>query len=232
MKPRTCLPPSHTTPWLMALIAAVAILALGGPARADLIITVQSVTANPGTTGNMLEVDLTNTGPAASPAIGAFSFGLSTTNPGITFTGATNATTLAPYIFDGLGLFGPNIDTSTGASLTASDLFSVIGSGTTIGAGATVGLGKVFFDVAPGTLGGPIDVILASDPTTSLSDTSFPPNPIEITKLTNGTITVTGSGGGGGTQIPEPPTLALLGSAGGILAGWRWRRRLIGRSVA
>jgi hypothetical protein len=227
MKPRPCNRSSHTIHWLTLLGAALVLLTVVGPVQADLIVTVQSVTAAPGSTGNTIEVDLTNTGAGAAGPIGAFSFGLSTTNPGITFTAATTATLGAPYIFDGLGLFGPNITNSTGTSLTASDLFSVIGSGTTLGAGATVGLGEVFFDVAPGTSPGPIAVILADYPTTSLSDDSFPvPNDIPITTLTNGTITVTGTGGGGTpTPVPEPSTLALLGTAGAALAGWRWRRR-------
>jgi hypothetical protein len=217
---------NYLSRWL-AMLGAAAVLAAASQARADLIVSVQSVTANAGSTGNMLEVDLRNTGPGATVPIGAFSFGLSTTNPGITFTQATTATTLAPYIFDGQSLFGPNITNTSGTSLTAADAFATIGSGTSLGQGVTEGLGKVFFNVAAGTTPGPVTVTVTPYPTTSLSDTTIPiPNNIPITTLNSGTITIPGTTPPGPT-IPEPSTALLAVLAWPAVAWWarRYRRR-------
>jgi hypothetical protein len=93
----------------MLALGLAALAAAPGRAPAALIMTVQSVTVLPGTTGNALDVTLTNTGPS-SVQIGGFAFEL-TTSAGITFTGATTATATAPYIFGGSSAFGPNLAT-------------------------------------------------------------------------------------------------------------------------
>ena len=210
--------------WVVAVAVAVAALLSSAPARASLILNVSSVTVASGSTGDSFDVTLTNTGPGASPAIGSFSFALSSSTQ-INFTGVTIATSSAPYIFDGLGLFGPNITTSAGpGTVSASDAFSVIGSGTTLGAGATVGLGQVVFNAGAA---GVYTVTVLPFPATSLSDTSFPvPGNIPITTLNGGTITVPPTGG----EVPEPATLgmgltALLGGA--LLAVRKSRNRRV-----
>ena len=154
--------------WLPLMLAASSTL-LTGPARAGLIVSVVSVTANAGSTSDALDITLTNTGPSAV-TVGGFSFGVSVATTNITLTQA-NISTAAPYIFDGNSLFGPVISTSTGQSLIASDLFAISGSGTTLG-GAEVGLGHLLFDVSQTASSGPVTVSLASFPTTSLSDAS------------------------------------------------------------
>ena len=190
-----------------------------GPARAGLIVSVESVTANAGSTSDALDITLTNTGPSAV-TVGGFSFGVSVATTNITFTQANTSTTTAPYIFDGLSLFGPVISTSTGQSLTASDLFANIGSGTTLGAGVEVGLGHLLFDVSQTASSGPVTVSLASFPTTSLSDASG--NNIPINSLNGGAITIQSV-----TAIPEPPSLvpAITGISAIALFLWRSRRR-------
>ena len=62
--------------WRTVLVLAASSLLAGTPlsAHADLIVSVQSVTATAGTTGNSLEVDLQNTGAAVD--IAGFSFEL------------------------------------------------------------------------------------------------------------------------------------------------------------
>jgi hypothetical protein len=201
-----------------AVLLGLATLLSGAAARADIVLSIQSVSAAAGSTGNALDVTLMNTGQAATAAIGAFSFELIASTNNVTFTGVNISTSTAPYIFDGLGLFGANIGTGTGTNpptVSASDLFSVIGSGTVVGAGAKVGLGRVLFDVPAGAPAGPIT--LTFDPiATSLSDTTFPvPVGIAAT-LGTGTITVTGTGPG----VPEPsvPVLAGLTLAIGLAA--------------
>src|SRR5215813_8248116 len=74
-------------------------------ANASVIVAVQSASAAPGSSGNTFDVQLTNTGPSGI-TVGGFSFGISTGNPDISFR-ESNTSTSAPYIFDGLSLFGP-----------------------------------------------------------------------------------------------------------------------------
>jgi hypothetical protein len=198
--------------WLTPFAAALLLLAPGA-ARADLVLNIQSVTVLAGSSGDTLDVTLTNTGPSAV-TVGGFTFEISTPTPNINFTQATTATTTAPYIFDGQSLLGPIISTSTGQKLDASDLFKVIGSGATIGAGVTLGLGHAIFNVAAATAGGPITVSFTPPPTTSLS-TPTGAN-IPITTLNTGTITVIP------TAIPEPSVTVLAGVA--VLVGLGARR--------
>jgi hypothetical protein len=94
-------------------IAAVAIALLGSaPAKADVVISIQSpLNANAGDTGDSFDVTLTNTGPSAV-SIAAFTFEISAANTDMTFTDANTGTGLAPYIFAGNSLFGPDITVS------------------------------------------------------------------------------------------------------------------------
>src|SRR4051812_15419899 len=84
--------------WLPALLAVAAALAAPRPANASLVITIQSVTAVAGSTGNGLDITLTNTGPG-SVVIGGHDFLISTVNANITFTQADVFTTTASYIY-------------------------------------------------------------------------------------------------------------------------------------
>jgi len=190
-----------------AMVAALALLA-PSPSRADLIVTFRSVTVAANSTGNTTDVILTNSGPAAV-TVGGFSFQIRATAAGINFTAATIDTTSAPYIFNGHSLFGPTINTTSGATLIASDDYDVAGSGVMVAAGATVGLGHVSFNV--GTESG--SVTFGPYPATSLADASG--NNIPITTLIGGTITV--------TSVPEPSSLAGLLSALPA-AAWLTRR--------
>jgi hypothetical protein len=179
------------------------------PARAGMIVSVQSVSANAGTSGNTLEVDLQNTG--APVDIAAFAFEISvTSSSGVTFTGADINTTLNTYIFNGDSAQGPNIGLpSAGPVLDASD--NATSGGTTLMTGSTLALGRVFFDVASSAQTGPVIVTLAPFPSTSLTDPNL--NPVPIDTLNSGTITILAS-----STVPEPSglislTLGLLSSA-------------------
>lgn len=213
---------SFSRRWL-PLFAAAALVLSAGTSRAAVVLTLQSVTATAGSTGNTLDVTLLNTGPA-SITVGSFSFEITIASANIQFTDATTATVLASYIFNIGGshsAFGPSIATNTplapGAPLDASDNYSPFGSGQVVASGGTVGLGHVVFNVAPATAPGPYTVSFNTDPAfTSLSNASgnatFP-----ITTFTPGVITVIGA-----TAVPEPSPLVLAGVA--LLAGLGYRR--------
>jgi hypothetical protein len=159
---------------------------------------------------------LKNTGPG-SITVGGFSFEVSTASPGIVFTSAS-ISPLAPYVFDGHSLFGPNIETSTGTTLAASDLYDVVLSGTIVTSNQTVGLGRVFFDVVGSVFGGgpfPVDipVTFSSYSFTSLSDENG--NDISVGTLLDGSIRI----------VPEPASLGLVAATFLAYGGIRRARK-------
>jgi hypothetical protein len=175
------------------------------PARANIILAVQSVQAGVGTTGNPLEVTLENTGAAVTVA--AFNFTITTADTDITFTGADFSTT-DPYIFVGDSfdvINGFPLNTlSPGQTMDGNDLRKTIGAGTTIGSGATLGLGRVLFVVSPTAAPGPAAVTLLTDSAhASLTDPNG--NNIPIDTFSNGQILV--------GAVPEPATAFLLAAA-------------------
>ena len=177
-----------------------------GRADAALIVSAPSLVALTGTSGTF-DVLLQNTGPSAV-SIGGFSFGISTTNPGITFTVA-NISTGTTYIFNGNSFFGPNITISSGTSLTASDSADTPTSVSVL-ANSFVGLGHVAYSISGGAATGSFAITL-SGPATSLSTATGTNIPVDT--LTNGSITV--------SATPEPASLGLVGGlvlALGLLA--------------
>jgi hypothetical protein len=175
---------------------------------AGTIFAVESTSAAPGSTGNGLDVVLETT---SSLNIDAFAVEVTTTDPEITFTGATTGTA-ATYIFSGNSLFGPNIGTTTPPSQTfdASDL--AVTTPTDIS--GTVGLAHFTFDVANDATGGPFTVSLTALGN-SLSDPNG--NNTPITALEDGTITI--------ASVPEPAALGLsaLALGAGLLT---FRRKM------
>ena len=219
MKTNTSEKVSKTNPmsrFYQPLLPAAIVIALLGaaPARADIVVNVQSVIALAGSTGNSLEVYLTNTG--APVTIDGFAFGLSVPSTDINFTSVTTSTSVDAYIFAGNSLFGPEIDSppASGQSVSASDLWGGAGDGFTVGSGATVGLGEVFFDVAAGASGGPLSLSFIGAET-SLSDINGAS--IAISTENPATITVPVS------AVPEPWSVTLLGL---VIAPLLWRRKL------
>ena len=191
------------------------LLLLGEPhAQASLIVAAPSITAAPGNFGNF-DVVLQNTGGSAV-GIGGFSFGITTTNPGITFT-AVNTSTTAVYIFAGLSTFGPDISVATGTTLTASDSPTTLPTPVLVASGATVGLGNVTYNIANNVTIGNFEITLIAYPATSLVNGTGSIN-IPIDTLQNGSIQV----------VPEPGTLLLFPTALGMILLTRrkdWRRQ-------
>lgn len=203
---------SRSGPRILSVAVAGLLLVIGLPARADIILSVQDVSADVGSTGNTLEVDLENTGGSAVN-IASFSFEISVAGTsGVTLTGADTSTGMNAYIFAGNSYaeadFGGQIATMTGTTLDASDL--ALSGSTGLGANSTLALGRVFFDVAGSATAGPVTVAIADYPSTSVSD----PNLGNITFDTsnNGTITISQN------SVPEPSSLvsAILGFLGAV----------------
>ena len=136
-----------------------------------------NVTAEAGSTGNTtLEVSLTNSGLAASPEIAAFQFQLTVSGTsGVSFTGVDVLTTNSPYIF-GANTSAPplSFDPFPSTSFTASDIYTISGSGVALGAGQTFGLGRVTFDVGL-FASGVVPIIIVPNFTDSLLDPNSDP---------------------------------------------------------
>jgi hypothetical protein len=199
------------------------------PAKANLIIAVQSVTAGPG--NGAFDVTLTNSGPTAA-SIAGFNFNLSTTDTAISFTDATTATTTAAYIFPAASSFdtlffggdllpsppnsGQNFNGNVPSDQNVDASFNPLN--VSVAAGATVGLGHVMFHIANGATPGGFAITLGAVPSqTNLNDASGSapkdPNgtPIPI-NLMSGTLTI--------SAVPEPALFVPLGLAlalGGLL---------------
>lgn len=195
------------------IVLAIGFMAGAALGRADVIINVQPVSDAAGSTGDTLDITLTNTGPTPV-IIAGFSFGLDVGTSNLSFTGVTTGTTTAPYIFGADSLFGPEISVQPpnlpGQTLEAEDLSA--GLGGTVGLGATVGLGEVTFNLSAGTPSGGIQLsfIPADD---SLSDEA---GAAVAFSAVNGSVTVTG----GTTATPEPATFFPVGVAlAGLLIG-------------
>jgi hypothetical protein len=194
-------------------ILTLAALLIPVPAKASSILSIESVSGAPGSTGTF-DVLLTNTGPS-SQNIAVFNFELTTSDTNITFSGVFTSTTTATYIFPS-SFFGPNITTfATGQSVEASDVDATF-IGTNIGSGATYGLGNVSYSISPGALNGEIaEIDFVAFPGTSLADSGA--NNVGFT-AESGSITAESS------SVPEPSTTVPF--AGALLLGaWLIRRR-------
>jgi hypothetical protein len=208
----------YRRPGFVLAAGVAACLLSPSTARASSIVSIESVNVAAGSSGNGIDVELTNSGPSAV-TIGGFSFEISIANMDISFTGA-NTSTAAAYIFGTDSLFGPDLaGPSSGQSLAVSDVFSIFFSGATLDAGTTVGLGHVLFDVSPNAASGSFSVDLALFPSTSLSDESG--NNVPIDTLVSGRITITAAEG---DVVPEPSSLLLLASGVAAMAGIARRR--------
>lgn len=181
------------------------------PASAGLVLQAQNSVVSAGSSGSF-DVVLLNTG--GTFLVSGFSVELSTSgNSGVTFTAATTGTT-TPYLFSSLQLppltFGtfPNRDfTATDTDMTTPGYVSLTTPG------QTFGLEHVSYQVASGTVAGPVAVSIVLGASTQILDVNANLIPFATT---NGTITVNS------TVIPEPPSLVAWVMAGISLLGTRY----------
>lgn len=199
---------------LASLLVLAGFMLAAPRSHAALIFSVQPTGSySAGSTGNILDIVLTNTDGSAV-TISGFSFGITSPTPNISFTAVSTSTNPA-YVFAGNSLFGPDISVSSlpGQSLSAQDLHDT--DFATVASGATVGLGHVTFDIAPGTAAGPILLSFVANESSLADGTSPSPSSLAF-QLTNGTINVTEA------AIPEPATVALT-ALGLLTLGLRTR---------
>ena len=186
-------------------MAAFAACLIGSiPANAGMIVTIPSVSALIGTTGNSLDVLVQRSG--ADVTVAGFQFQITSASSFINFTLVNISTVADPYIFAGNSLFGPNINTMTGQTIDGSDL-PAAGAGTLMHNGNIFALGHVLFNVSPSATPGPVSVTFKTGTSqTSFSDPTGAAIPID--QFNGGTITITSS-----STIPEPATWGLMGTA-------------------
>ena len=133
---------------IAGILSAAALLAfLSVPAQAGVIISISpgTVTAGAPSTSNFFDVLLT-LDTATTLDIAGFSFGVNSASTDVNFTGVLSTT--PNYVFGVDSVFGPNIQTTTGSSVVASDLYSGVGN-ITLAGNSSYSLGRVFFDVSP-----------------------------------------------------------------------------------
>lgn len=201
----------------------LAFLALTGPARAGLVLSIANLAGPTGGTGTF-EVRLSNT---ESPGgldfeVTGFSFALSVpAGSGVEFTSADTATPSAPYLFDGTGIgsidpsFTLSPDPFPNTSFGALDV-EVVFASIAVHPGNVFGLGFIAYSVAPDAPGGAV-LISFDDAGTSLSGPSG--NPIDLTTdARDGVIRI--------ASVPEPNLLILATSACSTLLLWRSYRRI------
>jgi len=168
-------------------------------AYADLILSVESVSANPGDSGDTFDVLLTDSG-SPGVSVAGFNFTIQISDPDITAIGVFTSTATAPYIFSGSSLLGPEIDDQLTPTIIAADVST---GSTTLNSGDVFGLGQVLFSVSPTAAGGPVTVSFVTSGGTADNDLSDPNGAnIPITTFTSGTITV--------NAVPEPSGLLLM----------------------
>lgn len=185
-------------------LTAVLALAAGRTEAANLSLSIEPSAASAGGVG-AFDVYLEVSGGSAN--VSGFSFGLEVVpGSGITFTGATDSPTTAPYLFSSPETFAFTLG-SAAWSLNASDsMFSAPGH-VTLAAGARVGLGRVFYAVAAGAPAGNVVVSFQLNGVTEVFDEDgYTPLAFDATP---GTITINAGGG----AIPEPASLVMMGLA-------------------
>jgi hypothetical protein len=210
-------------------VLATALLLLHGaaPARAGLtldLIVQNSSTAVGSSTGTfdvILQNDATST---ESVTIGGFALDLTVpVGSGITFTGATNATTTT-YIFSS-SFLGYSAPIPNPSEIQPNDTAAVLSEQLLTPGGQAYGLAHVSYSVASNANQTPVTVTLVDlGGATSLSTSTGNLVPVSSLNVTNGQITVNGI-----NPVPEPSTIMMTATGGmatvlGLLMR-RWKER-------
>ncbi len=197
-------------------LALSAVLMFAGRSEASLVIQVQNSTAEVGGVG-AFDVVLVNTG--GSFDVSAFSFELSiAAGSGVSFTGATTDTALAPYLFTSLQESPFTFNAFPTHTFIASDSsWTAPGYVTLDQTGQIVGLARVSYAVASGAAVGGLAVSIVIGDGTQINDLG---GELIGFQSIDGAITV-----GGSTAVPEPSSLIALATAAMSLGGLSLSRR-------
>ena len=198
-------------------LTSLSLALMPAPASADLILQVENATAQAGGTGSF---DVVLSATSGSFDVSGFSVELSVDpGSGITFTGVSENTTSAPYLFTTLqtppltfATFPVSDFTASDSSATAPGFVTLEGPPT-----MTFGLEHVTFAVADQPLSGPILVSIVIGSNTQVLDVNAEILPL-VTR--DGSITVSTS------AVPEPSTavMVLMAAAVSLVLG-RLRKR-------
>lgn len=202
--------------WLAAGLSWAA-----APARAQIHVQIQPVTAVAGSLGNSFDVTITTD---SLRFLKEFSLGLSVPTNDLTFMGISTGTAMT-YVFHEASVFGPDISIQPpslpGQAIVADDQSGLPSNafkpaGAQLDVGKTYGIGHVTFDVAATAPSGPIVLTIVPFLTafagyTSNEYSGLPHN--FSTVVSDGTVTITG----GTLPVPEPVQSALVGAGLGLL---------------
>lgn len=210
--------------WLAAGLSWAA-----APARAQIHVQIQPVTAAAGSHGNSFDVTITTD---YLRFLKEFSLALSVPTTDLTFMGISTGTAM-PYVFAGSSIFGPDISIQPpslpGQAILADDQSGLFPNafkppGAQLDARTTYGIGHVTFDVAASAPSGPIVVTIDPIHTAfaGYTPTEIQGLPHDLpTVVIDGTVTITG----GTPPVPEPVQSVLMGAGLGVLWLGIGRRR-------
>jgi hypothetical protein len=204
-------------PSLAAALAAVSLTPAG--ARAGFIVSSQTVTAAPGSTG-YVQILLTNDS-ATSQTLSGFSVDLALGGSGVRFTGVDDQTTPG-YVFNGFGTGTLTFNLFPNAGFIGSDVSLNPDGFVTLAAGQTYGLARIAFEVDGTAAAGLRAITFTPGPTTQFTDAAGNPYAGSGVALTSGGIDVQAPDV---RPVPAPGSAVLLLTGGGFGLCVAWRRR-------
>lgn len=195
----------------LALVPLILAALSASAAKADIVLSFQSVTTTAGATGTF-DALLTNTG-ASAVNIESTDFTIDSSNADFLLQSISTNTSTAPYIFPD-SLFGPQIDLlgEGTQSIEGSDIDNDI-AGVNISAGETVGIGNVTFTAAGTATPGESTTLTFDAPNSNFSNSEADGAALLAFSTTPGTISIPAA-----PTVPEPASV-LLALAGIVAFG-------------
>lgn len=204
----------------LLVVALSTVGAVPAAVRAEFIVSAETVTVAPGSTG-FVQILLMNAF-ATSETLSSFSVDMALGGTGVQFTGVDDQTNPA-YVFDGFGTGTLTFDTFPNAGFILSDVSLNADGFVTLSAGQTVGLGRIAFEVDNNAAQGLRPITFTRGPTTLFTDAANNVYADSDVSLQSGGINVQGSA----SAVPEPTTATLLviGSGCGLFVAWRKKQK-------
>jgi hypothetical protein len=208
----------------MFAIGAIGVPAV--PAHAGTIVSAETVSAMPGSTG-FFQILLKNDS-LSSQSLSSFSVEIALSGTGVRFIGVDDVTSPG-YVFDGFGTGLLSFDVFPNSGFIASDISLNLDGFVDIAAGQTVGLARIAFEVDNAAPAGVRSISFISGPTSVFTDAVGDFFADVDVSFSYGGFDVQGSVG----VVPEPSSItSFVIGLGCALAGYRHRRRLSDRERA